>query len=67
MQEWVTENMEPHETAAFLVAHITGYDSRDIMQATFEKMIEERLREDLAESGMVESKIEELYEDDMER
>ena len=67
LQEWITENMEPCETAAFLVAHITGYDSRDIMQATFEKMIEERLRAELAESGMVESKIEELYEDDMER
>lgn len=66
LQEWVTENMEPFETAAFLVAHITGYDSCDVMQSTFEKMIEERLRVELADSGMVDDVIEQLYEDDRE-
>ena len=66
LQEWIVENMGPNETAAFLVAHISGYESRDIMQSTFEKRIEAALRTEFAESDMVESVIEQLHEDERE-
>ena len=66
LQEWIVENMEPIETAAFLVAHISGYENRDIMQSTFEKLIEAALRAHLADSDMVMEKIEELHEDERE-
>lgn len=66
LREWCVENLEPDELAGFLVAHITVYDDTYGLQMKLERDIEARLREELADSGMVNEKIDEIYHDEME-
>ncbi len=66
LAEWMAENFEPAEMSAFIVAHICNDDDRNARQDDIERRIETQLRDELAESGMVESKIEELHEEERE-
>ncbi len=66
LAEWCAENINADVLAAFLVSHIALDDDRDIRQDKIEKEITAKLRAHLAESDMVDDKIDDLHADEME-
>ncbi len=62
--DWISENLEPQDTAQFLMWSITNDDGAYTLQTNLEKRIEERLRVELADSSMVDDVIESLHEDE---
>ncbi len=64
--DWLIENEEPCDLAAFVVRQIMLDDERDVWQNRMEKRITEKLRAELSDSEMVNDHIDELRRDEME-
>lgn len=64
--DWIAENIEPCDVAQFLTWHICLHEDRDMLKINLEKRITDKLREELADSDMVNDAIAELHEQERE-